>query len=76
MTQANDGDLGATGHFPRGKIHATDEGEIRLSVGTNPEGTVVILNFGSPVTWLGLPHKEAVELGEALLRHAATLKPT
>lgn len=66
--------LGATGRFPREKIHATDEGEIRMSVGTDPASTVVIVNFGSPVTWLGLPYDEAVALGESLLRHAATLK--
>lgn len=66
--------LGATGEFSRGKIHASDEGDIRMAVGTDPAGTVVILNFGSPVTWLGLHYAEAVALGEALLRHAATLK--
>ena len=33
---------------------------------------LVIVNFGSPVTWLALPKDEALALGYAILQHAGT----
>ena len=51
--------LGATGEFPQGKMNSEDEGELRLGV-TADKGNVVIA-FGTPVTWIGLPPKVALE---------------
>lgn len=60
--------LGATGKYPRGKLNADDEGELRMAVGR--QGDIVRIDFGKPVAWLGLPFAEARAFAEAILKHA------
>lgn len=60
--------LGPTGQFPRGKIRPDDEGAVRIAVG-HEEGTVII-DFGTRVTWIGLPPEMAIELARAIQQHA------
>jgi len=60
--------LGATGKFPEGKCAKDDEGEIRYVIGhTHNE---VVIDFGSPVKWLGLTPEQATELADTIRRHA------
>lgn len=59
--------LGATGRFPLGKLTPSDEGEIRFGIAADPQTKTIILNFGKPVAWLGLPRKEAAELAAMIL---------
>jgi hypothetical protein len=61
--------LGATGRFPKGKLHAGDEGELCFAV-AHRAGKVIV-NFGKAVAWIGLDPNDASELAEALLHHAA-----
>lgn len=56
--------FGATGQFPEGKIDASDEGEIKIGV-AKIDGKV-ILNFGSPVKWVGFTPQQARQLAESL----------
>ncbi len=63
--QAN---LGPTGQFPEGKMAEHDEGEISFAVG-HPGGKVVI-DFGSPVAWVGMEPQQAVALANTLISHA------
>ncbi len=60
--------LGATGRFPEGQLTESDEGEIRFRVGY-VDGKVV-LDFGQPVTWLGMSPKQAKQLAVLLKTHA------
>ena len=60
--------FGATGKFPEGKINANDEGEIQFGITNN--GSEVILNFGKPVKWLGIPPDKARNLAAILIKHA------
>lgn len=60
--------LGATNTFPQGKMTATDEGELRLAV-FKRDGTVV-LDFGTPVAWIGLDSASAKGLAELLMKYA------
>lgn len=60
--------FGATGKFPRGKIHESDEGELRIGV-TVKQGTVIV-EFGTQIAWLGLTPQIARELADALLARA------
>ncbi len=62
---------GPTGEFPRGQIHRTDEGAIRMAV-TIERGTI-ILAFGKPVAWVGMSRIEACELADMLKKKAAEL---
>jgi len=66
--------LGATGEFPEGKIDKHDEGALRYKVGADQKSQCVIMEFGTPVTWLGLPKKDAIALANSLFIHAQTLK--
>lgn len=64
--------MGKTGRFPKGKIAEDDEGELSLAVGT--KNGVVIIDFGTPVKWFGLPPKKARELAIVLMKHADSLE--
>lgn len=59
---------GATGDFPRGRLTPQDEGGIRFAVGS--KDGVVVVDFGKPVAWLGMPPSDARALAESLLKHA------
>jgi len=60
--------LGATGEFPRGQLDDSDEGEISIGI-TVRRGTV-LLAFGKPVGWLGLPPQMARDIGRTLQERA------
>lgn len=60
--------LGRTGDFPHGKLNGSDEGGIRFAIGE--DGDNVVINFGTPVTWLGMPPEQAVALAEILIAKA------
>ena len=62
--------LGATGQFPAGKLGEHDEGEIAIAVGSDPATQTVLLNFGTPIAFLGLTPPQAFVVAEALQKHA------
>lgn len=66
--------LGATGRHPFGKASADDEGELQFAVGTDHSQSIVRIEFGKPVGWLGLPESSARELGLLLVAKADELK--
>lgn len=61
--------LGPTGDHPNGRITPTDEGGIQFAVAS--KGNVVIIDFGKPVVWVGMPPDQARGLAELLIKHAA-----
>jgi len=60
--------FGPTGEFPRGKHDESDEGE--LQIGVRVEKSIVVVNFGKPIAWLGMPPAQARELAQLLLSNA------
>lgn len=64
-------ELGSQGTFSKGKASDDDEGDIKMMIGT--QGNCVRIDFGKPVSWLGLPREHAIALAQALLKHARTL---
>ena len=60
--------FGRTGDFPHGKLNGSDEGGIRFALGE--DGGNVVINFGTPVAWLGMPPEQAVALAEMLIAKA------
>lgn len=62
--------LGATGEFPQGKLADDDEGEIRFAVAADKNAGKVIIDFGSPVTWVGMDPEQASQLGDTLRKKA------
>ncbi len=67
MTKSDEA-FGPTGRFPSGKLADDDEGEVRFVV-LHQDG-MVVLDFGSAVSWLGMTPVQARALGEALIQHA------
>lgn len=55
---------GATGKFPEGHLTDSDEGELRIAIGSF-QGKVV-LSFGKSITWLGLGPHQAKQLSEMI----------
>ena len=60
--------LGATKRFPDGKLTPQDDGELAFAVG-HTDGKVVI-DFGTPTSWIGMPPQTAVDLAKLLIAHA------
>jgi len=58
--------LGKTGKFPQGKLNEHDEGGLTYSVGIDQDK--IIIDFNTPVAWLGLDMNAAKSLAEALLK--------
>ena len=52
--------------YPEGKLNPSDEGEIAIAIGI--EDGNVIINFGKPVAWLGLPGEQSIEMGRTLIK--------
>lgn len=61
--------IGATGEFPEGKFHSSDEGALKFAV-ANRDGKVVLL-FGTPVTWMAMGPEQAREVAQNLIKHAS-----
>lgn len=66
--------FGALKTHSEGRIHASDEGDIRFGIASDLAHGVVVLSFGTPVTWLGMPPDVAEALGKTLLEHAAEVR--
>lgn len=64
--------FGKTGTFPRGKMHASDEGALQMGVSST--GGEVIIMFGTPVAWLGLEPDLAEKLANSILEHARKIR--
>lgn len=62
--------FGATGRFPDGEIHDSDEGELQFGVARDPKTGLIHVDFGKPVAWFQLPPEDAAALARLLLKHA------
>lgn len=63
--------FGPTGTFPRGKFDADDEGALVIGIATRDK--TVVINFGSPVAWIGMPKENAIAFAKTILEHAEKL---
>lgn len=65
-----EGEFGATGEFPDGKISEDDEGELRIGVTVDEANDLVMVMLGKPVGWFGLPRQLAIEFATSILTKA------
>lgn len=63
--------LGATGKYPEGSLGPGDEGALNIGVAHDSRGNVII-NFGTEVSWVGMPSAQAINFARLILRHAGT----
>ncbi len=59
---------GAIGDFPEGQLTKSDEGSIQFAIGEQ-DGKVVI-DFGTPVHWLGMTPQQAADFASTVLKRA------
>jgi hypothetical protein len=59
---------GALGDFPEGQLSKTDEGAIQFAIGVK-DGKV-ILDFGTPVAWVGMNPQQAADLASTIIKRA------
>lgn len=67
-----DEELGTTGEFPEGKISKDDLGEIKFAIAIY--NSLVVVNFGSPVTWFAISPEQADELAAVLMEKAQEIR--
>ena len=60
--------LGPTGSHPSGKLNGHDEGGINIGIGA--KAGKVIMDFGTPVSWLGFDPGHARALAASLTNYA------
>ena len=65
--------IGKTGEYPLGQLDPSDEGEINVAIGADLANGIVRVDFGTPVTWLGLPPAYARDIAIKFLRHAGKI---
>ncbi len=67
---------GPTGRYPLGgsRLGEQDDGELRYHVGLDPALGIVRINFGTPVSWIGLDRDHVLALAEALFKAAGARK--
>lgn len=58
------GPLGATGDFPQGSLHPTDEGGVRLAIGIKDDK--VVIDFGTPTSWIGFDAQQALAIADSI----------
>jgi hypothetical protein len=63
--------MAKTGNFPAGKLIDSDEGEIQIAIGIR-DGAVVI-DFGTPMVWIGFYSSHARQIAAALIAKADEL---
>lgn len=60
--------IGPTGDFPRGQLNEADEGGLGIGVGIMDK--TLVISFGKPVRWIGMPKEQAYALAK-MIRKAA-----
>ena len=60
--------FGPTGDFPHGKFNTEDEGG--LMIGISHDKGKVIINFGMPVSWIGITSEQAFAFARSIAEHA------
>lgn len=66
--------FGATGEYTMGKLNDTDEGGIRMGVAADVKNQRVLVNFGTPVAWIGFTYEQAMGLSASFRDKAFELR--
>lgn len=56
------------GSYPEGMLNKNDKGALAYAIGT--EGGKICLRFPTTVTWIGFTPDDAMDLAQALIKHA------
>ncbi|MCY4429229.1 MAG: hypothetical protein OXC11_02400 [Rhodospirillales bacterium] len=71
----DESEFGALGTHPAGKLDPHDEGALKFGIAADPDRDIVHVEFGTPVTWLGLNADLARRFAAMLISNADKLAP-
>lgn len=66
--------IGAQGVYPRGKITPDDKGLLAVAMTTNKEKGIIMIDFGTSISWIGLTPDDARALAKALIERSDELE--
>lgn len=56
--------------FSDGRIGPNDDGDVSFACSADAKNKIVILDFGKPVSWIGMQPEQAVAIAEMLVKFA------
>ena len=59
-----------------GRLGATDDGDLAFTIGPHPDHELVVIDFGKQVEFLAMPPQQAIDLAQALIKHARAIATT
>lgn len=59
--------------YPDGRIAADDDGTLTFKIGSDADKGVVIIQYSMPTAWVGMRPQQAIELAQALIKHARAI---
>jgi hypothetical protein len=59
--------------YPKGRIHANDDGQTRVKIAVDATTSRLIIEFETPTKWIGLDKESAVQLLFLLAKNTAQL---
>lgn len=59
--------------YPDGRLSGDDDGELAFKIGSDPDKGVVVIEYSKPVVWVGMKPQHAIELAQALIKHARAI---
>lgn len=59
--------------WPNGRINSDDDGELAFAIGPGDKAETIVVNFGKPVEWVGMPPDQAIQLAQLLIKHARAI---
>jgi hypothetical protein len=65
---------GPTGDFPDGKLSEDDDGGLAIAIAADTEKGVVIIDFGTPTSWIGLKPSDAKGFANMLIEKAVEVE--
>jgi hypothetical protein len=65
--------IGPTGDYPHGSLGPADEGGLSIGVAHDSKGNVII-NFGTEISWVGMPPENAINFAKLIMHHAGAKK--
>ena len=70
VSRMTDPKPGPTGDYPDGQIFKDDEGALNIGIAYDKEKGIVIMDFGSPVKWIGLSPEDVYGLTKVMIEKA------
>lgn len=59
--------------FPQGRLSGDDDGSLTFKIGADAEKGVVAIEYSKPTMWVAMPPQEAINLAQALIKHARSI---